>query len=136
MDAAMDYFRRDALAAHLGVELLEVSPGRAKASMSIRDIHLNAAGAVHGGAIFALADHVFAAASNSHGTLAVALHVDISFIRPGGKGILTAEAEELNLGRTTAHYNITVRNEEGKTVAVFQGLVYRKGDGLPFAKEQ
>ena len=113
------------------MELLEVSPGRAAAKMPVRNFHLNSFGMVHGAAIFALADYVFSAAANAHGTLAVALHVDISYVRPGGKGVLTAEAVETNLGRTTGNYNVTVRNEEGKTVALFQGLVYRKGDPLP-----
>lgn len=135
MDALMDFFRRDGLAARLGVELVEVTagpPGRAVARMPLREFHHNALGGVHGGAIFAPADYVFSAASNAHGTLAVALHVDISFLRPGGKGVLVAEAEEVNLGRTTGHYAVTVRNEEGKTVAMFAGLVYRKGEALAF----
>jgi acyl-CoA thioesterase len=131
MDAVMSYFRRDALAAHLGMELLEVSPGRAAAKMLIRDFHLNSYGMVHGAAIFALADYVFQAASNSHGTLAVAMHVDITYVRPGGQGALAAEAAEVNLGRTTGIYSVTVRTEEGKTVAIFQGMVYRKGTPLP-----
>ena len=40
---------------------------------------LNGEGLTHGGAIFGLADLVFAAASNSHGNLALALNVNISF---------------------------------------------------------
>ncbi len=130
-DALMTYFQQDALAAHLGMELLTVSPGRASAKMPVRSFHLNSFGTVHGGAIFALADYVFSAASNAHGTLAVALHVDISYVRPGGTGVLTAEAVEVNLGRTTGNYSVTVRNEDGKVVALFQGLVYRNGDPLP-----
>ncbi len=135
MDEWMAYFRRDGLARHLGMELVEVEPGRAVARMAVRDCHLNSFGMVHGGAIFALADYVFAAAANAHGTLAVALHVDISFVRPGGTGTLTAEAVEQNLARTTGHYAVTVCSDEGKTVALFQGLVYRKGDPLPPASE-
>ncbi len=37
--------------------------------------HLNSAGTLRGGAIFALADAVFSAASNSRGTLAMVVNV-------------------------------------------------------------
>jgi acyl-CoA thioesterase len=56
----------------------EVRPaghGRAQAKMTLQPHHCNALGTVHGGAIFTLADFAFAAASNSHGTVAVALPI-------------------------------------------------------------
>jgi len=56
---------------------------------------LNGEGLTHGGAIFGLADLVFAAASNSHGNLALALNVNISFIKATRGGtILKAVARE------------------------------------------
>ena len=63
----------DQLAKSLGTELLEVSPGYAKGRITIRKEHLNGVNITHGGTIFSLADFTFAAASNSHGTIAVAL---------------------------------------------------------------
>ena len=58
--AAEDLFAR-----HTGIELRDVGPGWAKASMKIQPCHFNGARTVHGGAIFTLADFAFAAASNS-----------------------------------------------------------------------
>jgi len=133
MEGMREYFQRDALACHLGIELVDVSPGTAVARMAVGKHHCNSYGLVHGAAIFALADVAFQAAANAYGTLAVALNVSITFVRPGGKGVLTARAGEVSAGKTTANYDITVANEEGKTVALFRGLVYRKGDPLPFA---
>jgi len=131
MDHIKEYFKKDALAAHLGIELLEVSPGRAVARMEVRDEHYNPFRTVHGGAIFTLADFAFAVAANSHGTIAVALSANILYLRPGGPGVLTAEAMEMSRGKTTATYDVKVANDAGKPVASFQGMVYRKGDPIP-----
>jgi len=131
MDKLKAYFQRDTFAAHLGIELLEVSPGRAVARMRIGPDHLNSVGMAHGGAIFSLADLVFAAASNAHGQVAVALSASISFLRPGAEGsVLTATAEEVSFGRRIATYQITVTDAEDAKVAMFQGTVYRKSDPI------
>ena len=131
MDRVYKYFRKDALAGHLGMELVEARPGWARARMPIRDCLRNGYGYVHGGAIFALADFAFAAAANAHGTVALAMNATISFTKPGIEGDLTAEAEEIALGRRTGTYRVTVRDEDGDTVAAFQGGVFRLGEELP-----
>ena len=61
------FFLNDAWAQEAGIELMEVSAGRAKVRMRIAGWHKNSHGTVHGGAIFTLADTAFALASNSHG---------------------------------------------------------------------
>ena len=63
------YFDADRFATGIGIELLEVKEGYARARMEVSERHLNAAGVMQGGAIFTLADYAFAACSNSHGTL-------------------------------------------------------------------
>jgi acyl-CoA thioesterase len=67
------YFKRDLFAHHVGIELIEAHNGYAKASLAIKEHHLNGVGRVHGGVIFTLADLAFAAASNSQGRVAVAI---------------------------------------------------------------
>ena len=119
--------KKDALANHLGIQLLEAKPGYARATMKVRPELLNGAGVTHGGAIFCLADIVFAAASNAHGPLALALNVNISFLQTTTEGtILTAIAREDNLTRKTGLYRIEVMDEDGKLVAVAEGLAYRR----------
>jgi acyl-CoA thioesterase len=125
-DLIRRYMSQDRLAATLGMELLDVAPGRAEVRMPLDERHLNGAGIVHGGAIFSLADVAFAAASNAHGTLAVALDVTISFVKAATSGVLTARAEELSLGSRIGVYGIRVTDERGELVALFQGTVYRK----------
>ena len=61
------------------LELEEVGPGRAKVSMVCRPKMANILGMVHGSAIFALVDEAFQAAVNGHGTVAVALNMNLTF---------------------------------------------------------
>ena len=131
MDKVREFFKKDKFAELAGIELLEISPGAAKAKMTIGPQHLNGVDIVHGGAIFTLADLVFAAASNSHGTVAVAINASISFIKASSGGTLFAEGREIACNPKLATYSIDVKNEVGEIVAVFQGMVYRKKDPLP-----
>lgn len=126
------YFSRgDRFADHCGIELLEVGAGTARARMKVREWHRNSVGIVHGGAVFTLADFVFAAASNSYGTVALALNVSITFLRKTEGGTLFAEAEEVDCNPRLGNYAIRVTDESGALVATFQGLAYRKKDPLP-----
>ncbi len=124
------FVENDRFAKHLGIEMLESGNGKAKAKMEIKDHHLNSAGMLHGGAIFAIADAVFSAASNSHGTLAVAINVSISYFKAVTSGILTAEADEMSINPKLATYLIPVTDDKGNRIALFQGTVYRKKDPI------
>ncbi len=120
----------DRFAKHAGVELLEVFDGTALASMTVTKEHLNGVNIVHGGAIFTLADLAFAAASNSHGTVAVAINVSIAYIKAVSSGILFARANEISRNHKLAVYQVDIRDEADNLVAVFQGMVYRKKEKL------
>jgi acyl-CoA thioesterase len=118
---------KDAFARLLGIEITEMKPGYASAVMKVKPELLNGAGVTHGSAVFALADLVFAAASNSHGITALALNVNINFIKATTVGaVLTAVACEDNLTRKTGIYRLEVRDEAGDLVAMAQGLAYRR----------
>ncbi len=126
MITSQEFMQKDKFARHTGIDLLEMSSGRAKARMEIREEHKNGMGVAHGGAIFTLADLVFAAASNSHGIPALAINVSISYLKKVSGGILTAEATEISVNPKLASYTVEVRDETGELVAIFQGMVYRK----------
>jgi acyl-CoA thioesterase len=131
MDRIREFFRReDKLAKYLGIELLEVTPGGAKVRMPIREHHLNGVRTVHGGAIFSLADFAFAAASNSHGDVSVAIQTSVTFIKAAAAGTLTAEAKETSRNPKLGTYQVDVRDDQGDLIASFQGLAYRKKDKL------
>ncbi len=131
MEAVVKCLKNDRFAERSDVELVAVSPGRARAKMSLRPYHLNGVGTAMGGAIFTLADFAFAAASNSHGTVAVAINVSISFLKAARIGTLWAEAREISKNNKLGSYTVEVKDEAGDLVAIFQGMVYRKKDPLP-----
>jgi acyl-CoA thioesterase len=118
----------DKFARHAGIELVDVGPGWAKASMKIEPFHFNGARTVHGGAIFTLADFAFAVASNSHGTLAMGINTSVNFVKAALKGTLYAEAKEQSLNPKLASYLVIITDGAGDVVAIFQGMVYRKKD--------
>ena len=118
--------RNDQFARHSGIELLEIAEGRATARMPIKDFHLNGANTVHGGAIFTLADFAFAAASNSHGDLAMGINTSTSFVKAATAGTLYACAEEVSLSRKLATYLVRITDQDNELIALFQGTVYRK----------
>jgi acyl-CoA thioesterase len=120
------FFKKDRFAEYLGIELLEVEEGRAKARMKIEDHHLNALDIGHGGAIFGLADLAFAVASNSHGTAAMAINVSISYVKAVTGGTIFAQAQEISRNPKLATYTVRVTDEDDDLVAIFQGMVYRK----------
>jgi acyl-CoA thioesterase len=130
MEKIREFFKRDKLAEYLGIELVEVSPGRAVTRMAIQPCHLNGIDTVHGGAIFTLADFAFAVACNSHGTIAVAINVSISFLKAATQGTLTARAREVSRSSRLGSYAIDITDDAGELVATFQGLAYRKNEPL------
>ena len=125
------YLRKDRFAAHSDVELVSVTPGHALARLKVEPHHWNAVGIAQGGAIFTLADYAFAAASNSHGTVAVAINAHITFMKSVSTGTLTAEAREVSKNFKLGTYTVEVKDERGELIAVFQGMVYRKQDPIP-----
>jgi acyl-CoA thioesterase len=131
METVKRFFKKDKFAERANIELLSVAPGRARAKMTLHPHHLNGYGTVQGGAIFTLADFAFAAASNSHGNVAVAINVSITFMKAGQTGTLWAEAREVSKNFKLGSYTVEVKDDQGELVAVFQGLAYRKSETIP-----
>ncbi len=130
MDIIHEYFQGDRLAAAMNMKIEELAAGHAVVTMPVADMLMNGLDAVHGGALFSLADFCFAVASNSHGRVAVAVNASISFFRPALSGVLTATARETHLGARIAGYVVDITDESGALVATMQGVVYRKRDTI------
>jgi phenylacetic acid degradation protein PaaD len=111
----------DAASRALGIEVRDVSAGAATATMRIRADMLNGHGITHGAFVFAVADTAFACACNSHGPLAVAAAVDITFIVPSHAGdLLEARAVERTRFGRSGIYDVTVRRGD-EVIAEFRG---------------
>jgi acyl-CoA thioesterase len=108
--AAAAMWAGDAASRGLGMELVDVAPGRARVRMTVRDDMVNGHGIGHGGFTFTLADSAFAVACNSYNRSTVAAACEIRFVRPTRCGdVLEATAtERIREGRDGV-YDVTVR---------------------------
>ena len=121
-------FARDTASQGLGMTINAVGPGHASISMPIRTDMLNGHQSCHGGFIFTLADSAFAFACNSYNQTTVGAACTIDYLAPGRlHDVLTAEAVEQALSGKSGIYDVTVRNQDGRTVALFRGKSLRVG---------
>ena len=127
---------REGYAKKMGLKLVEVSSGRAVVEMKPRKEVENIFGMVHGAAVFSLMDEAFQISCNSHGRMAVALNVNVTYHAPAPfDRLLRAESIERHRSKKTATYHITVTDEAGTLIASCQALAYRKKERLPFLAE-
>ena len=119
-------FANDRASRGLGMRIASVAPGRAEMTMTVRDDMLNGHAMCHGGFIFLLADSTFAFACNSYNRNTVAQGCSIDYLAPAHLGdVLHATGVERSRTGRTGVYDIEVRNQHGKTVALFRGKSYR-----------
>jgi acyl-CoA thioesterase len=112
----------DRASRHLGIELLEIAPGRARMSLTVRPELTNGHGICHGGYIFLLADTSFAFACNSYNQRTVAAGCSIEFLAPAHEGnTLFAEAVEQHLAGRHGIYDVRVQDQDGRLIALFRG---------------
>jgi len=132
-DAISQKIEKEPYAQKLGIKLLKVEAGYSLVEMVFTNDMENIFGTAHGGAIFSLIDEAFEVASNSHGTVAVALSVNITYHKaPKPESVLRAEAREINRTFRIGTYDIQVRDEENELIATCQAVAYRKKEHLPF----
>jgi acyl-CoA thioesterase len=115
-------FANDLASKSLGMQILEVGPGTATITMTVRRDMLNGFAICHGGFITTLADSTFAFACNSYNELTVAAGITVDFIAPAHEGdVLTAVGKEIALTGRTGIYDVEVKNQHGRRVAMFRG---------------
>lgn len=139
LELLREQIKNEPFANHMGITLRDIGQGYAVMEAKFSEKMKNFNGLIHGGAIFALIDEAFAVASNSHGTIALALNINITFIKPPKADcLLIAEAKEESGSNDTATYHIEVREKDANNdtkIAVCKALVYRKREKLPFLKD-
>ncbi len=112
----------DRASAAAGIALVEVAPGRATVTMTVRPDMVNGHDIAHGGFVFLLADTAFAVACNSYGQSTVAAGCDIVFVDAARAGDeLTAVAEERHRAGRSGLYDVSVRRADGSVVAELRG---------------
>lgn len=129
--------QEEPFARKIGLRIVDFQEGYARVEMDVSQDLTDMFGAFHAGAIFSLVDEAFQLAGNAHGTVAVALKMNISYYMPPALGSrLIAEAREYHRNGKTAYYEIHVKDEGGRLIASSHALAYRKAEPLPFLRPQ
>ncbi len=115
----------------LGIELLEIEPGRARLALSFRPDLTQPAGIMHGGVIAALVDTAIAHSilltkpyldNKPHGGRMAAVDLRTRYLRPVSGGKVYCDARVDRLGRQIIHTSAVVTDEEGKQVALGESI--------------
>jgi uncharacterized protein (TIGR00369 family) len=110
----------------MGIEVLEIEPGRAKMRMAWRKDLCQPAGIMHGGAIASLVDTSVAHSilltapflqAKAQGGRLVSVDLRIKYLRPVTEGIVICEARAPRIGRQITHTTAVVTGPDGKEVA-------------------
>jgi acyl-CoA thioesterase len=119
--SAQAMWSTDRASQSLGMEIVDVAPGRATLRMTVREDMVNGHAIGHGGFTFTLADSAFAFACNSYNRSTVAASCEIRFLAPTRlDDLLVAEAVERSRSGRDGVYDVTVRSGE-TVVAEFVG---------------
>ena len=114
---AREFFIKDRFASENGMTLEALSEDGAVCAMALTGRHQNAEGGVMGGAILALADFTFAAASNNAHRPTVAQQVSFSFLNASKGTRLLSTATCIKSGRSSCVYHIDIKDDLGKDIA-------------------
>ena len=105
----------------LGVRILSLTRKKVIGELPIKPMHLNETGKVNGGAIMAFADVLGAAGAVANrpprhrgGTI----ESKTNFFAAGRGPVLSAVSIPLHIGRTTTVWQTTIRNPDGRAVAI------------------
>ncbi|MBR6416208.1 MAG: PaaI family thioesterase [Bacteroidales bacterium] len=124
----------DHFASNAGVKLTEIAPGTAVATMEVTAAHLNAGGVCQGGAIFTLADLVFAALVNQGEGLTFSINSTIYYHFSAKEGdTVRAEGHISCDHRRIPSVEVVITNQDGVRIATFTGQAYNTGrNPIPF----
>jgi acyl-CoA thioesterase len=126
--------KREPFAKALKIELVTLEDGHSIVEMTYDPSMMdNIYSKAHGGAIFGLIDEAFETESQTEGTIAVALNVNVTYVSSPDEGTrLQAEAKKISQTKKTANYDIRVVDQESRLIATCQALAYRTGKPIPF----
>ena len=121
----------DGFAKDIGIKIVSISKGYAKAEININENHLNPGNAVHGGCIFALADTVGGVAAWSRGNYVATTSGNIAYLNPALETKkLIGIAKEIKFGKNILVYDIEVWDDKDRLIAKVTNSYYNLGDKL------
>lgn len=112
---------KNLFAAQLGMRFVETGPDRVVAEMEIRDSLRTLGGALHGGALMALADTLGGTAATLNlppGAGTATIESKTNFFAAGKGGVVRAETTPLHKGRSTTVWQTRVTDESGRLLSL------------------
>ena len=133
-NAIFNAVEKEPFAKALKVNLVELELGYSMVEMKYDPANMNNIyERAHGGALFGLIDEAFETASQTDGTIAVALNVNVTYVSsPQAGANLRAEAKRVSQTKKTSGYDIKVSDENNNLIATCSALAYRTGKPIPF----
>lgn len=125
LEEARELFKKDRFATGAGMQIDELGEDSCVCSMTLTENHQNAYGGVMGGVIFTLADFALAVTANRIHNLSVAQQVSINYLNAPKGERLIASARCIKNGRTTMVINVDVRDDLGRSIALFVGTAFK-----------
>ncbi len=119
--ATADVFASHPIAQLLGIRLQSITRKRVRAELPVTPQHMNRGGRVAGGVIMTFADLMGARGTVANlppGARTTTLESKTNFFAAGEGPMLEAVSVPLHIGRTTMVWQTTVRNADGRRVAV------------------
>jgi 1,4-dihydroxy-2-naphthoyl-CoA hydrolase len=115
---------RDRLPGLLGVQIDEIEVGRVRMHLALRPELLAPNGYLHAGTVVALADSTCGygciASLPDGATGFTTIELKTNFLATALEGVITCESRLVHGGRTTQVWDATVKDEAGKTLALFR----------------
>jgi len=105
----------------LGVAITSLTRRRVSARLRVKRAHINRNGRVNGGVLMAFADVLGATGTVANlppGHRTTTLESKTNFFMAGAGPALSAVSVPLHIGRTTMVWQTTIRNSDGRKVAI------------------
>ena len=121
LSGAAERVMRGGMPQALGMRVISVTRSKVTGEMPITPMHLNVSGGVNGGAIMAFADALGAVGAGAHrppGYRGGTIESKTNFFAAGMGPMLHAVSVALHVGRTTSVWETTIRNSDGRMVAM------------------
>jgi acyl-CoA thioesterase len=118
LDLMNKIMEKNPFSKELGMELLYVEPGYAKAKLKLEHRLLNVQGNLHGGSSYTMGDVLAGVASSAYGYYTTTINGNFNYLESiANTEYVYGEAKVVRQGETIGVYDIKITNDEGKIVA-------------------
>ena len=118
--------QKNAFAAHIGMELLEVNTGYAKGRIRMSKEHTNIYEGMHGGCAYALADTLAGIAAATYGSYVTTVSGTMNYLMPiNHTEYVYCEAKVVRQGGRVGVYDTTLTNDAGELLSTATFTYYK-----------